>query len=193
MDSFSAILHPHNQGLDFIPNSSNHKPSEDNSSVASESLIICLKTQNSCNMESMSSFEFTINYKEWALISPHSNENKLKKELKNIFSKISKIHPYCVIQILYHRINRYTATLNSCYFVAEPNCKFKNCIRLNFSIDNIPTQKKNIFLLKSMWWEQFLINILIINMYCVNVLASVFNIKLHEKTYIEDSVRVSSP
>ena len=146
VDSFSTLLHPHQQGLDFIPNSSHHKPSEDNSSVASESSIICLKTQNSGNMESMSSFEFSINYNEWALISPHSNENKLKKEWTNIFSKkISEIYPYCVIQFLYHRINRNTATRNSCYFVAEANCKFKNCIRLKFSIDNIPNPKNIYF------------------------------------------------
>ena len=102
VDSFSTLLHPHQQGLNFIPNSSHHKPSEDNSSVASESSIICLKTQNSGNMESMSSFEFSINYNEWALISSHGNENKLQKEWTNIFSKkISEIYPYCVIQFLY--------------------------------------------------------------------------------------------
>ena len=67
INSFSTLLHPHQQNLDFIPNSSHHiTPFEENSSVASESSIICVKTQNACNMESMRSFEFSLNYNEWA-------------------------------------------------------------------------------------------------------------------------------
>ena len=77
----------------------------------------------------------------WSLtycILPQINGKQLKTGWTNIFSQKNYVFsPFCVIKFIYHRINKST-TGNCSYLVGEAICKFKNCLRYEFRINDIP-------------------------------------------------------
>ena len=111
VDSNHALL-SYSQDFDRLPNSFNRpKPV---CSHANSVPVNLGEPQNAYNVDSITSFEFSLNRDEWDLISPRNNKNKLNKEWTNIFSKkLSGMYPYCVIRCNYHRVNKGTITQSS--------------------------------------------------------------------------------
>ena len=90
-------------------------------------------------LEITNSIEFSLNKREWDIICPQINAKLLNTEWTYIFSKkLSMSFPFCVITFLYHRINKKSTFRNSSYLVGEATCKFKNCLKFQFWLKDIP-------------------------------------------------------
>ena len=89
---------------------------------------------------------------EWLRISKFLEiKYKLEPEWTNILNeKMSMKYTFCVLKFLYHRINKNSTNTcsNKCYFlVAAAICKFSDCFKFKFIMEEPETNANNVFVI----------------------------------------------
>ena len=94
--------------------------------------------------------EIHLTMHEWLRISKFLEiKNKLEPEWTNILNeKMSMKYPFCVLKFLYHRINKNSTNSNKCSFlVAAAICKFSDCFKFKFIMEEPETNANNVFVI----------------------------------------------